>query len=80
MQITAARLSNMFAAIAQAMAEKKEWLCQLDGVIGDADHGIAMELGFAAAASAVGGLDLSSAEPTRRPISSPNAPSEASSR
>lgn len=64
MQITALTLSDMFAAIAAAMAEHKERLCELDGVIGDADHGIAMELGFAAAAKAVAALDLAAVEPT----------------
>ena len=38
-------------------------VCRLDGVIGDADHGIAMALGFAAARNAVAAMDAS-AEPT----------------
>lgn len=54
----------MFSAIAAAMTREKERLCELDGIIGDADHGIAMELGFSAAAKAVQALDLGSAEPT----------------
>ena len=33
MTITATTLSQMFAAIARAMESKKEWLCELDGVI-----------------------------------------------
>jgi phosphoenolpyruvate---glycerone phosphotransferase subunit DhaL len=64
MEITSQTLSAMFAAIAQAMSEEKERLCELDGAIGDADHGIAMELGFGAAMRAVAALDLASAEPT----------------
>ena len=64
MEITSQTLSAMFAAIAQAMADEKERLCELDGVIGDADHGIAMELGFGAAAKAVAALDLVTGEPT----------------
>lgn len=64
MSITATRLSDMFSAIAAAMTREKERLCELDGIIGDADHGIAMELGFSAAAKAVQALDLGSAEPT----------------
>lgn len=64
MEITSRTLSAMFAAIARAMSEEKERLCELDGVIGDADHGIAMELGFGAAAKAVTALDLAGAEPT----------------
>ena len=35
----------------------KDELCRLDGVIGDADHGIAMALGFAAAREALAALD-----------------------
>jgi len=57
-------LKALFARIAEAMAREKDRLCELDGVIGDADHGIAMELGFAAAAKAVSELDASTADPT----------------
>jgi phosphoenolpyruvate---glycerone phosphotransferase subunit DhaL len=64
MDITSTTLSNMFTQIADAMAREKDRLCELDGVIGDADHGIAMDLGFGAAAKAVQALDLASAEPT----------------
>ena len=64
MNITSTTLSSMFAAISDAMVLEKDRLCELDGVIGDADHGIAMELGFSAAAKAVRALDLASAEPT----------------
>jgi dihydroxyacetone kinase-like protein len=62
--MTSTTLAAMFAAIADAMTEAKDHLCELDGVIGDADHGIAMELGFTAAAKAVAALDLAGAEPT----------------
>jgi dihydroxyacetone kinase-like protein len=47
------RLVAMFAAIAAAIDADKDRLCALDGVIGDADHGIAMALGFSAARDAV---------------------------
>ncbi len=57
-------LKSLFARIAEAMASEKDRLCELDGVIGDADHGIAMELGFAAAAKAVLELDSSTSDPT----------------
>jgi dihydroxyacetone kinase-like protein len=53
----------MVAAIAEAMEESKDELCRLDGLIGDADHGIAMSLGFGAAREAVVALDPG-AEPT----------------
>lgn len=57
-------LQALFARIAEAMTREKDRLCALDGVIGDADHGIAMELGFAAAAKAVSELDPATADPT----------------
>lgn len=57
-------LKSLFVRIAEAMAREKDRLCELDGVIGDADHGIAMELGFAAAAKAVLELDSSASDPT----------------
>jgi dihydroxyacetone kinase-like protein len=53
----------MVAAIAEDMELNKDELCRLDGLIGDADHGIAMALGFGAAREAVAGLDPG-AEPT----------------
>lgn len=62
--ISSARLIAMFGAIAEAIEADKDRLCALDGVIGDADHGIAMALGFAAARDALGGLDPASTVPT----------------
>ena len=58
------RLVAMFNAIADAMSADKDRLCALDGVIGDADHGIAMELGFNAVQQALSQIDASAAEPT----------------
>jgi phosphoenolpyruvate---glycerone phosphotransferase subunit DhaL len=49
----------MFGAIATAIEAERDRLCALDGVIGDADHGIAMALGFNAARDAVAALDTS---------------------
>ena len=62
--IDTARLAAMFVAIADAMSADRDRLCALDGVIGDADHGIAMELGFSAARDAVAVLDTGSTDPT----------------
>ena len=62
--IDSTRLRNMFVGIADAVEARKGWLCELDGVIGDADHGIAMALGFNATRDAVSALDLSSADLT----------------
>ncbi|RWO55675.1 dihydroxyacetone kinase subunit DhaL [Mesorhizobium sp.] len=62
--IDAAGLKAMFDAIAVAIEADKDRLCQLDGVIGDADHGIAMALGFGAVRDALAPLDVSATEPT----------------
>ncbi len=53
----------MVAAIAETMEANRDELCRLDGVIGDADHGIAMALGFGAARDAAAALEPG-AEPT----------------
>ncbi|MEL4375183.1 dihydroxyacetone kinase subunit DhaL [Brucella cytisi] len=59
MQETAARrLSRMFQFIAFSMREEKERLSDLDGAIGDADHGITMVLGFSAVNSALAKVNL----------------------
>ncbi|MFI0849205.1 dihydroxyacetone kinase subunit DhaL [Mesorhizobium sp. IMUNJ 23232] len=62
-EITSARLVTMFGKIAERIEAEKDRLCALDGVIGDADHGIAMSLGFSAARDAVSALDPA-ADPT----------------
>lgn len=53
MEFTAEDLKALFGALAARMRAERDALCALDGVIGDADHGIAMELGMTAAAEAV---------------------------
>lgn len=63
-EITVSDLQGLLQTIAERMSAERDHLCQLDGVIGDADHGIAMELGFAAAAKAAGELDPSATDPT----------------
>lgn len=64
MTIYAADLKRMFDEIATAIEADKDRLCRLDGVIGDADHGIAMALGFGAVRDALASLDLAAVEPT----------------
>lgn len=64
MTIDAADLKRMFDTIAVAIETDRDRLCQLDGVIGDADHGIAMALGFNAVRDALASLDLAAIEPT----------------
>lgn len=61
--IAARDLIALFKAIADMIEEHKDHLSQLDGVIGDADHGVTMGIGFAAVTEALAGLDPD-AEPT----------------
>jgi phosphoenolpyruvate---glycerone phosphotransferase subunit DhaL len=51
--LTTADIAQLFRALANTIAAARDELCRLDGVIGDADHGIAMEQGFTAASKAV---------------------------
>jgi dihydroxyacetone kinase-like protein len=63
MAIDGDAMRQVIAAIAADMAANRDELCRLDGVIGDADHGIAMALGFGAARDAVVAMEPLS-EPT----------------
>lgn len=51
------RLIDVFDAIRDAIEADKDHLSELDGVIGDADHGITMALGFGAVAAALAKLE-----------------------
>jgi dihydroxyacetone kinase-like protein len=62
--IDSARLKTMFDTIAADVEAARDHLCALDGVIGDADHGIAMALGFGAVRDALAKLDISATDPT----------------
>lgn len=62
--LTSADFIALFRAIAERIGEEKDYLCALDGQIGDADHGIAMEQGFAAVAVAHESLDPATASLT----------------
>lgn len=46
-------LTDLFRCLAERMAVEQTYLADLDGEIGDADHGVAMSCGFAAAAKAL---------------------------
>lgn len=50
---TTTDLAALFGTLAARMATERDRLCALDGVIGDADHGIAMQQGMQAARDAV---------------------------
>lgn len=52
----------MLIAVAARMREARDELCALDGEIGDGDHGVAMDKGFAAVAENLAGLDPETAD------------------
>jgi dihydroxyacetone kinase-like protein len=54
----ARRLSGMSYRISIAIEAGKDHLSDLDGAIGDADHGITMSLGFLAVNAELAKLDL----------------------
>ncbi len=62
-EINAAGLIAVFKAIGEAIEADKGRLSELDGVIGDADHGVTMSIGFTAVNEALAKLDPS-ADPT----------------
>lgn len=54
--LTTEDVARLFRTLAGTMEAARDELCRLDGAIGDADHGIAMAQGFAAASAAIDGL------------------------
>lgn len=62
--ITTRDLIGLFTALDVAIEADKDRLCQLDGMIGDADHGVTMAIGFSAVTRALRKLDPSLADPT----------------
>ncbi len=61
--LTSADLKQLFMAMADTIEREKDHLCELDGAIGDADHGITMSIGFAAVCKALEEL-ASDVDPT----------------
>lgn len=59
----ARRICRMFQRISADIDAEKDRLSDLDGAIGDADHGITMSLGFAAVTAALGSLDTQATPP-----------------
>ncbi|MFC0245541.1 dihydroxyacetone kinase subunit DhaL [Falsochrobactrum ovis] len=59
MSVTAARrLAHMFDAVSAALEADRDRLSELDGAIGDGDHGTTMALGFQAVRNELARLDL----------------------
>ncbi|OOY31907.1 dihydroxyacetone kinase subunit DhaL [Thioclava sp. F36-6] len=46
--VTPERFRQMMLAIADAIHANRDWLSELDGVIGDGDHGVTMDIGWTA--------------------------------
>jgi dihydroxyacetone kinase-like protein len=51
-EFSSADLAESLQRVAAVLAEHRDELCRLDGVVGDGDHGLAMADGFAAGAKA----------------------------
>ncbi|RFZ82555.1 dihydroxyacetone kinase subunit L [Shinella sp. WSJ-2] len=65
MSETAARmLARIFERMADVIEAEKDHLSELDGAIGDGDHGITMSIGFKAVTAALAALDLDAASPS----------------
>ena len=56
-ELTTSDLREALEHVAAKIEEKKDWLCELDGHIGDADHGITMSVGFKAVSEALKDID-----------------------
>lgn len=63
--ITTEALVTIFNAMGDAIEDEKDQLCVLDGVIGDADHGITMSIGFTAVRKALNDMEPESSTPTQ---------------
>ncbi len=55
--ITPEIFRNMLLSAAKIISNNKDWLCKLDGEIGDGDHGIAMDTGWRAVRDELNKLD-----------------------
>lgn len=54
--VTPSVFRTMMAASAEAIYAQRDVLCELDGAVGDGDHGVTMEMGWKAAMSALADL------------------------
>ncbi len=55
--VTPARFRVMMANVAATIREKRDWLSELDGIIGDGDHGVTMDIGWTAVSAALSELE-----------------------
>lgn len=52
-------ISHSLIHVAKKVEENKDYLCELDGEVGDGDHGVSMTIGMRAVTRAMKGLDES---------------------
>lgn len=57
-------LARMFESMSRLIETEKDHLSELDGAVGDGDHGITMSIGFRAVTAALAALDLDAATPS----------------
>jgi dihydroxyacetone kinase-like protein len=57
MSVALAGAGGVVLELAAAINANRAWLSEIDGAIGDGDHGINMSKGFSQAAAAIGGAD-----------------------
>ncbi|MCD4513740.1 dihydroxyacetone kinase subunit L [Brucella pseudogrignonensis] len=62
LETAARRLAHMFDAVSASLEAERDRLSELDGAIGDGDHGTTMALGFQAVRSELSKLDLDEAD------------------
>jgi len=55
--VVLAQAGGVVLELATAINDNRAWLSEIDGAIGDGDHGINMSKGFSQAAAAIGGAD-----------------------
>lgn len=55
--ITPKQMIQIFSAISKKMKQERDYLCELDGAIGDGDHGVSMAVGFTAVSNILHELD-----------------------
>lgn len=55
-QINGAAVANALLLVAKRVEEAKDYLCELDGEVGDGDHGVSMTIGMRAVSRAVKAL------------------------
>jgi dihydroxyacetone kinase phosphoprotein-dependent L subunit len=54
-RVTPEMFQSMMRAVASAIHQEKDWLSKLDGVIGDGDHGVTMDIGWTAVCKVLDG-------------------------